>query len=127
MHARHLYEYAVIRIVPRVEREEFINAGIILYCASQKFLQTRYHLNPERLHALAQSPDMDELGQYLHSWERICAGGTDAGAIGALPMPSRFRWLTAARSTIVQTSRVHPGFCADARQTLDRLYDQLVA
>ncbi len=126
MHGRHLYEYAVIRIVPRVEREEFINAGIILYCAAQKFLQARYQLDKERLHALSGHPDTGELEGYLRSWELICMGGKNAGTIGMLPIASRFRWLTATRSTIVQTSKVHPGFCADARQTLDCLYGQLV-
>jgi hypothetical protein len=126
MQENRLFEYAVIRVVPRVEREEFLNVGVILWCAAEKFLQVRISLDEARLKLLCAKLDMDELRQYVQSFERICQGGPDAGPIGKLPPAERFRWLTATRSTIVQCSRVHPGLSPDACQMLDRLYAQLV-
>jgi hypothetical protein len=126
MQQKHLFEYAVIRVVPRVEREEFVNIGVIVYCARQKFLQARYLINPARLNALCAELDIAELTEHVCSFERISQGSKEAGPIGKLDMASRFRWLTATRSTIVQTSKVHPGFCEDASATLDRLFEQLV-
>ena len=126
MQQKHLFEYAVIRIVPKVEREEFLNVGVILYCAKHNFLQTMYNLNEERLRAFCLVADSSELLQNLEAIERICMGDSDAGAIAKLDLAARFRWLTATRSTIVQTSKVHPGFCTDPRQTLIKLYKQLV-
>lgn len=126
MQEKHLFEYAVIRVVPCVEREEFLNVGVILYCGRQNFLQTRYELNPERLQAFSSKTDLPELQERLRAFERICAGGDDGGPIGQLPIAARFRWLTSTRSTVVQTSAVHPGLCADAQETLNKLYTQLV-
>ena len=126
MQEKHLFEYAVIRVVPCVAREEFLNVGVILYCSAQGFLKTRYHLNGERLRAFSGAVDIQELQERLRAFERICQGGAAGGTIGRLPLASRFRWLTATRSTVVQTSPVHPGLCADAGETLDRLYNQLV-
>jgi hypothetical protein len=126
MQQEHLFEYAVIRVVPRVEREEFLNIGVILYCAKQKFLQAMYLLDEARLHAFAAGLDIAELKEHICSIERICLGDKAAGPIGKLDIASRFRWLTATRSTIVQTSKVHPGFCVDAMETLERLFAQLV-
>jgi hypothetical protein len=122
-----LYEYAVIRVVPRVEREEFINAGIVLFVKQQRFLQCRIGLDRNRLAALCCDTDADELLQYLNAFERICRGDQAGGPISLLDAPSRFRWLTATRSTVVQTSKVHPGFCEDPVQMLDRLFGQLVS
>ena len=121
-----LFEYAVIRIVPRVEREEFLNVGVILYCAKQQFLQTLFEINHERLMAFCGKLDLPEVEENLKAMARICAGGEGAGPIGKLDTASRFRWLTATRSTVVQTSRVHPGFCKDPGEALVRLYGQLV-
>ncbi len=126
MQEKHLFEYAVIRVVPRVEREEFMNVGVILYCRGQRFLQTIYHLHADRLSAFAGDVDVHELIERLQAFERICRGGSDGGTIGQLPIAERFRWLTATRSTMVQTSQVHPGLSSDAQQTLERLYTQLV-
>lgn len=123
----HLYEYAVIRVVPRVEREEFINVGVIMFCARQKYLQCRITLNENRLQAFTDSLDIEELQENLHAFERICVGDQHSGPIGQLDAASRFRWLTATRSTVVQASKVHPGLCnADAGVTLNRLHVQLV-
>lgn len=126
MQERHLFEYAVIRVVPRVERGEFLNVGAILYCSSQKFLQTLFHIDEDRLKVFSKDVDMNELGAYLHSFEKICKGGSEGGPIGQLPLADRFRWLTAVRSTIVQTSPVHPGLCLNARETLENLFSEQV-
>ncbi|GAB3549467.1 DUF3037 domain-containing protein [Spirosoma fluminis] len=126
MPEKHLFEYAVIRVVPRVEREEFLNVGVIVYCSAQGFLRTVYALPEERLRAFSPDVDIEELHERLRAFERICAGRREGGPIGQLPTAGRFRWLTAARSTIVQTSPVHAGLCTDASETLSRLYEQLV-
>jgi len=126
MPEQHLFEYAVIRIVPRVEREEFLNAGVILYCAAERFLQLRYTLDAQRLWALCSELDIVTLEENLQAFDRICKGVKDAGPIGQLTMRERFRWLTATRSTILQTSKAHPGFCTYADEMLDKLFSQLV-
>ncbi len=126
MQQTHLFEYAVVRVVPKVEREEFLNVGVILYCRELNFLQVLYSLNDERLQIFCTQIDKQELLQNLQSFERICNGSADAGPIGSLDIAGRFRWLTATRSTIIQTSKVHPGFCTDPYETLTRLYTQLV-
>jgi len=126
MQDRYLFEYAVIRVVPRVEREEFMNVGVIMYCSKQKFLKMMYGLDEERLAAFFKDIDLHQLEQNLLSFQRICNGEKDGGPIATLDAPSRFRWLTATRSTVVQTSKVHPGFCLDGDDTLGRLYNQLV-
>ena len=126
MPEKHLFEYAVIRVVPCVEREEFLNVGVILYGRAQGFLQTRFSLNEDRLKALSGQVDIQELRERLNAFERICAGRSEGGPIGKLAIAERFRWLTATRSTVVQTSAVHPGLCVDAGETLERLFMQLV-
>jgi len=126
MQQKHLFEYAVIRVVPRVEREEFLNIGVILYCAKQQFLQAKYLLDEARLKAFYSDLDIVELKEHVCSIERICKGSKEAGPIGKLDIASRFRWLTATRITVVQTSKVHPGFCNDAMETLEKLFGQLV-
>ncbi len=126
MQDKYLYEYAVIRVVPRVEREEFLNVGIILYCSKQGFLEVKIQVNKDRFKTFTCGIEISELQEYLHTWELICKGGKEGGLIGLLPIASRFRWLTATRSTIVQTSKVHPGFCDDASETLECLFQELV-
>jgi len=127
MQQKHLFEYAVIRVVPRVEREEFLNIGVILFCAKEQFLQARYLLDTAKLQAFSPELDIAELKEHVCAMERICTGDKEAGPIGKLDIASRFRWLTATRSTVLQTSKVHPGLCMDAQETLNCLYDQLVA
>lgn len=126
MPEQYLFEYAVVRIVPKVEREEFFNVGVVLYCAKEKFLQVMFGLNEERLKAFCKKSDINELKEYLDAFESICKGGSNAGPIGKLPIAERFRWLTATRSTVVQTSKVHPGLCDDASKMLHSLFQQLV-
>jgi len=123
---KHVFEYAVLRVVPRVEREEFINVGVIVYCRGLGFLQTRYALPEARLRAFAAELDPQELTERLRAFERICQGRPEGGTIGQLTPAERFRWLTATRSTVVQTSPVHPGLCDDGPAMLARLYAQLV-
>ena len=126
MQGKHLFEYAIIRIVPRVEREEFLNVGIILYCKDKKFLDTKYTINKERISVLCAEVDCHEVEKHLQSFEKIAKGEKAGGSIAALDLPSRFRWLTATRSTIIQTSKVHPGFTENPEATLEKLFNQLV-
>lgn len=126
MQERHLFEYAILRIVPRVEREEFINVGVILYCKKHAFLQTKFTVMPDRLLALCPHVNIEEIATHLQALEQISVGNLQAGPIAALDPASRFRWLTAKRSTVVQTSAVHPGLCKDPLTTLKRLHEQLV-
>ena len=125
MQDKSLFEYAVIRLVPSVEREEFLNVGIILYCQEQNFLRISFDLNEERLSAFACDLAVDEIKQHLQAFEKISAGGESSGPIGQLPIGARFRWLTAPRSTIVQTSAVHTGLCVDAGETLKQLLSKM--
>ncbi|RVU00038.1 DUF3037 domain-containing protein [Mucilaginibacter limnophilus] len=122
-----LFEYAVIRVVPRVEREEFINVGVILFCSKKKFLQFKYEVNESRLLALSPELDINEIKEHLQAFEQICLGSKQGGAIAQLDMASRFRWLTASRSTVVQASKVHPGLCGSEMEgKLQKLFEQLV-
>jgi hypothetical protein len=126
MQEQQLFEYAVIRIVPRVEREEFLNIGLILYCRDMQFLETMFTIDEERLRTFAGYVDMAELKEHLCAFEKISRGDITAGEIAKLDIASRFRWLTAARSTILQTSKVHPGLCNDPMETLRTLHTQMV-
>ena len=126
MQGRYLFEYAIIRIMPRVEREEFLNVGIILYCRDLKFLNTKHTIVKERVNALCGEVDCSEVEEHLQAFEKIAKGQKEGGTIATLDLASRFRWLTATRSTIIQTSKVHPGFCDDPGETLEKLFTQLV-
>jgi hypothetical protein len=126
MQENHLFEYAVIRIVPKVEREEFLNVGVILYCPAQKFLDCIIDIPEQRLKAFSGAVDISEVRHHITSFEKICAGGKNAGDIGKLSIAERFRWLTSTRSTILQPSKVHPGLCTDAAEMLKHLHNQLV-
>jgi hypothetical protein len=126
MQETHSFEYAIIRVVPRVEREEFLNVGVILYCRPHKFLRAIIHVDEERLKALSNKTDLAELKQHLRAIEEIANGAPDAGPIGKLDMASRFRWLSATRSTIVQSSKVHPGICSDPQEKIRKLFEQYV-
>jgi hypothetical protein len=126
MPEKQLYEYAIIRVVPKVEREEFINVGVILFSKKLKFLKTLYTLDEKRLKVLCDTLDIDEVAQYLKAFEQISNGSPEGGPIAKLDQPSRFRWLTATRSTIVQSSKVHPGFCGEPEKALEKLFTQMV-
>ena len=126
MQEKHLFEYAVIRVMPRVEREEFLNVGVILYCPPQNFLQASFELDGDRLRAFVCDLEASEIEEHLRSFEEISAGGEGSGPIGKLSPGERFRWLTAPRSTVVQTSAVHTGLLTDAGRTLADLMEKLV-
>ena len=126
MQDKHLFEYAVIRLVPSVEREEFFNVGVILYCQEEDFLEIGYDLNEQRLGAFSSHLPVAEIAEHLQAFEKISAGGDDAGPIGQLPIGARFRWLTAPRSTIVQISSVHTGLCSDPAEQLNELLTKMV-
>jgi hypothetical protein len=120
------YDYAIVRIVPRVERDERINVGVILSCVDSEFLEARIELDVARLLALDPALDLDAIRAALATIPTICAGGPDAGPIGALPPRGRFRWLVSPRSTVVQTSPVHTGRTTDPAAALERLLDTMV-
>ena len=120
------YDYAIVRVVPRVERGEFVNAGVILSCQQAGFLGAAIRLDEARLRALDPQVDLDLVRRHLAAIPAICAGTADAGPIGTLPPRARFHWLTAKRSSIIQTSPVHTGRCGDPEATLRRLLDRLV-
>src|ERR1700712_4373658 len=126
MPENHVFEYATIRVVPRADREEFLNVGVVLYCPKQKFLQAMILIDVEKLTAFSSHLDIIELEENLCAFERICNGAKEGGPIATLDIASRFRWLTATRSTVVTASKVHPGLTTDAERTLNRLYHQLV-
>ncbi len=126
MHDHCSYDYAVIRVVPRVDREEFVNAGVIVSCPARNFLEARIELDPARVLALDPAADLDVVNSHLASIPRICAGGEGSGPIGKLPPRERFHWLTAPRSTIIQTSRVHTGRCSTPVDLLEHLLDAVV-
>lgn len=126
MQGNHLYEYAIIRVVPRVEREEFLNVGVILYCRKPAFLQTKFLLNKDRLFAAFPILNIQDLEAHLHSFEQIGEGNKNAGPIALLDTASRFRWLTAKRSTIIQSSAIHPGLCCNPFETLQHLFQQQI-
>lgn len=126
MPGKHLYEYAVIRVLPVVEREEFINVGIILFCKQQKFIKVLHSLNETKLRCFSKEADIEQISQNLQSFEKIASGQKHCGPIAEMDIPSRFRWLTAVRSSAIQTSRPHPGLCDDLEQTVQRLFGELV-
>lgn len=126
MQEHQLYEYAVIRVVPRVEREEFINAGIIVFCKKLNFLACKTWLNKEKLRCFLPDADVQQIEINLKAYEEIAKGIAGGSAISKLDKPSRFRWLTATRSTIVQSGKVHPGMCTQPETLLEKLFEQLV-
>lgn len=126
MQDRHLYEYAVIRVLPKVEREEFVNVGIVLFCKKEKYLQVKFQLNENRIRCLSEDVDLEQIRKNLESFEKICIGSKDGGPIAQLDVPSRFRWLTAVRSSVIQTSRPHPGMSGKLEDTISRLFNELV-
>jgi hypothetical protein len=126
MHSNHLFEYAVIRMVPKVEREEFLNVGIILYCRDLDFLQTVYRIDEHKVKAFCEEDCLNELEKNLAAFRSIAAGENKNSPIAKLDIASRFRWLTATRSTILQTSKVHPGFCEEPKVIMEKLFVQYV-
>ena len=120
------YDYAIIRVVPKVEREEFVNVGVIVSCPAKGFLEARIEVNEQRLRILDETLDIESVLAHLASFAAICAGGEQAGPIGQLTSRERFHWLTAPRSTIIQTSAVHTGHASDPASVLEHLLNSSV-
>lgn len=122
----HTFDYALIRVVPSIERGEFVNVGAILFCRTRPYLDARIELDLERVRALWPAVDLEEVQEHLAVIPRVCRGGPEAGPIGRLALAERFHWLVAPRSTVIQTSPVHSGLCLDPAATLERLMDRMV-
>ncbi len=127
MRERYSFDYAVVRVVPRVERGEFVNAGVIVFCPTESYLAAKVAVPRDRLLALDPAIDLELIAAHLDVIPRVCRGGKDAGPIGELPQRARFHWLVAPRSTIIQVSPVHAGVEADLDAALDSLYAKLVS
>lgn len=127
MPERNSFDYAVVRLVPRVDREEFINTGVILFCKARGFLEARVHVDEARVAALWPQLSIDEVREHLEAIPRVCLGGADAGPIGLLTPRERFHWLVSPRSTVIQFSPVHSGLCDTPKQALDHLFAHLVS
>lgn len=123
---KHLYEFAVIRLVPRVEREEFLNVGVIVFCKRQKYLRAIIRIDELKLQAIAAVSDTTELKNGLQAFENIVLGKKKCGPIALLDCAERFRWLTAVRSSSVQTSRPHPGLSSNLDETVEHLFAEMV-
>ncbi|CAM3669186.1 DUF3037 domain-containing protein [Flavobacterium gelidilacus] len=126
MHEKHLYEYAVIRVIPRVEREEFINVGLMLYCKRQKYLRIQHQIPSEKIKAFCTEFDLELLKVNLDALVNICEGKKEGGPIAQFEKDERFRWISAIKSSSIQTSRPHSGFSVDLNQTFEKLYNELV-
>ena len=126
MPMRSSFDYAVLRVVPRVERGEFVNAGVIVFCLQKKYLGARVHVEEERLRALWPEVDVDLVRNHLDAFERICDGDEAAGPVAKLAIRERFHWLVSPRSTMIQVSPVHSGLCEGTDGILDRLFQELV-
>lgn len=126
MQGKVTYEFAVIRFVPKVEREEFINVGVIIFSKPKKYLGIKYEINETRLKAFSTEIDIDLLKDALKAWQLVCEGAPKGGSIGRLELADRFRWLAASRSTIIQSSKTHPGLCNNPKQVLDDLFELYV-
>lgn len=124
--AREPFQYAVLRVVPAVEREEFVNVGVIMFCRTRRYLAARVHVDPVRLRALDPELDVGEIERHLDCRARIAAGDPEAGPIAPLPQSERFHWLVAPSSTTIQASPVHTGLCEDPDETLAHLMRRLV-
>ena len=120
------YEFAVIRLVPKVEREEFLNIGVILFSKRKKYLGIKYKIDKKRIAAFSEEVDTDMIAEYLKGWELVCNGQPNGGSIGELELASRFRWLVASRSTIIQSSKTHPGICEEPEEVLENIFNRYV-
>lgn len=121
-----VYEYAVVRVVPRVEREEFVNVGVALYCRRQRYADVKIFVDEAKLRSLDKDVDIKLIMRHLDSFRLICVGDKSAGQIALLDQPERFRWLTAKRSTLIQCSVTHPGMCLSAEETHRELFEKLI-
>ncbi len=121
-----IYEYAVIRLVPKVEREEFFNIGLIMFSKKEKYIRVEFYLCPDKFRLIKSKLDYDDIIQNLESFQKIANRAKDGGPVAQMDIPDRFRWLTAVRSAVVQTSRPHPGKSKDLEKTFGKLFEELV-
>ncbi|MHA7610310.1 DUF3037 domain-containing protein [Elizabethkingia meningoseptica] len=121
-----IYEYAVIRLVPKVEREEFFNIGLVMFSKKEKYIRVEFHLCPDKFELMHSKLDYEDITQNLISFRNIAKGDKNGGPIALLDIPERFRWLTAVRSAVIQTSRPHPGKSKELDKTFDKLFEELV-
>jgi hypothetical protein len=126
MRDKYTFEYAIIRLVPKVEREEFFNVGVLLFSKQKKFLGIKYHIDQQKLNAFAPEIEEAVLNAYLNAWKLISEGNTAGGKIGTLEISDRFRWLAACRSTIIQSSKTHPGLCKNPEEALRDIFKKYV-
>lgn len=126
MQEDNIYEYAVIRLVPKVEREEFFNIGLVMFSKKMKFIKTAFYLCPDKFRLMHSKLDYEDMIKNLESFKKIAEGSRDGGPIAMMEIPDRFRWLTAVRSSVVQTSRPHPGKSKDLEKTFGKLFEELV-
>lgn len=126
MQSRDIFEYAIIRIVPKVEREEFFNVGVILFSKQKNFLDMKYKIDEDKLNAFSSEIDITEYEAYLKAWKLICDGKPSGGKIGELELSDRFRWLTACRSTVIQSSKAHSGLCLNPKKALEDIFNKHV-
>lgn len=119
-----LYEYAIVRIVPKVEREEFFNVGVIVYARTKRFLKLKFHIDAAKLAVFSDELTVDFFEDYLQAWHWVCEGDQQGGRIGELDLAVRFRWLTAQRSTVIQSSRPHVGLCSDLDELVEKLFKE---
>lgn len=126
MQQKHQYEYAIVRVVPVVEREEFVNAGVILFCKKEKFIRMKYLLSQEKILMLKPDADLEEIRKNLEAFRIIAYGEIGGGPIASMEPAERFRWLSAVRSASIQTSRPHTGLSNNLEKTFDTLFDEMV-
>jgi len=121
-----IYEFAIIRLVPKVEREEFLNIGAILFSKQKKYLGIKYKIDEKRISSFSDKVDVHIVSKYLEAWKSICIGAPKGGSIGKLERSERFRWLVASRSTIIQSSKTHPGLCYKPEKVLEDIFNRYV-
>ncbi|MBL1223168.1 DUF3037 domain-containing protein [Chryseobacterium sp. L7] len=121
-----IYEYAVIRLVPKVEREEFFNIGLVMFSKKEQFIRMEFHLCPDKFKLMHSKMDFEDVLQNLESFQKIANGDKEGGPVALMEIPERFRWLTAVRSSAIQTSRPHPGKSKDLEKTFGKLFEELV-
>lgn len=126
MQQKHQYEYAIVRVVPVVEREEFVNAGVILFCKGEKFIRMNYRICEDKIHSLMPDADMEEIRKNLEAFRIIADGEKEGGPIASLDLTERFRWLSAVRSASIQTSTPHTGLSNDLEKTFNILFDEMI-
>jgi hypothetical protein len=126
MQQKHQYEYAIVRVVPVVEREEFVNAGVILFCKKEKFIRMKYHLSPDKILIMKPDAEIEEIRKNLEAFRIIAEGEKGGGPIASMEPAERFRWLSAVRSASIQTSSPHTGLSDDLEKTFNTLFDEMV-